>query len=342
MVRKSPSGTEGQGLRERLAPPRRVPNAVKEHEDVRASRGHQGIVKGPSRSEVLGNRLGWTFVSPTLLIIALLFIAPIVLVFVMAATKWTLMGGQQDVNFPENFHKVFADPLLMDSAWFTLKYTFATTFIIMPIALGLAMLVQESRRWNNIIRTAILLPSALGIASSSLLFYALYSPQVGPLNSILAKLGLMEQNASLLGSPNGALWATVFLVVWRFSGYYMLLTMVGLQAIPPDVYEAAKIDGANRFQSFMNITLPLLKPTLAMTWIMSITGSLLAFDQFYVLTKGGPNNSTVTVVQLIYKYAFETKKDLGMAAALSVIVLVALVVINFFMLKSMGVNDEED
>ncbi len=316
-----------EGLRDRLIPPRRVP----------ADR-----IKEPTRpSSAKENRKGWGFVSFEMIIILVMFIAPIILVGVMSASKWTLMGGDQGVNFPENYTKVFADPLLQQSIWFTLKYTVVTTLILMPLALGLAMLVQESRRWNNILRTAILLPSALGIASSSLLFYALYSPQVGPLNPILSKFGLMDANSSILGSPNGALWATVFLIVWRFSGYYMLLTMVGLQAIPGDVYEAARIDGASRFQQFKSITLPLLRPTLAMTWIMSITGSLLAFDQFYILTKGGPNNSTVTVVQLIYKYAFETKKDLGMAAALSVLVLLALVAINFFQLRAMGVGDEE-
>lgn len=295
-----------------------------------------------ARAQKTENRRGWSFVSPTMLIILIFFVAPIILVVIMSVSKWTLMGGGMGLNFPQNFQKVLADPLVMESFWFTLKYTVLTTLILMPVALGLALLVQEQSRWNNILRTAILLPSALGIASSSLLFYALYSPQVGPLNPILDWLGWMDRDASILGTPNGALWATVFLVVWRYAGYYMLLTMVGLQAIPGDVYEAARIDGASRWQQFKSITLPLLRPTLAMTWIMSITGSLLAFDQFFVLTKGGPNNSTNTVVLMIYKYAFETKKDLGMAAALSVLVLLALVLINFFQLKAMGVGNEED
>lgn len=288
------------------------------------------------------NARGWGWATPTTIILAVLFIAPIVLVVVMSGSKWTLLGGNKGTNFPENFTKVVADPLLGQSIVFTLKYTLLTTVILMPLALLLALLVQEARKWNNIMRTAILLPSALGIASASLLFYALYSPQVGPLNKLFASMGIMDQNASLLGTPNGALWCTVILVVWRFVGYYMLLTMVGLQAIPGDVYEAATIDGAGRWQTFWSITFPLLKPTLAMTMIMSITGSLLAFDQFYILTKGGPNNSTLTVVQLIYKYAFETKKDLGMAAALSVLVLVALVIINAIQLKAMGTDAQED
>ena len=287
------------------------------------------------------NMWGWLFASPTTIILMVLFLAPIVLVGIMSFSKWTLLGGNQGANGLTNYSKVLADPLLLDSVWFTLKYTVITTIILMPIALGLALLVQESRRWNNILRTAILIPSALGIASASLLFYALYSPQVGPVNDLLSALGLMDKDSSILGTPTGALMATVFLVVWRFAGYYMLLTMVGLQAIPDDVYEAARIDGANAWRTFTNVTLPLLKPTLAMTLIMSITGSLLAFDQFYILTKGGPNNSTMTVVQLIYKYAFETKRDLGMAAALSVLVLLVLVIVNAVQLRAMGLSSKE-
>lgn len=287
------------------------------------------------------NRTGWLFATPVTLILLVLFIAPVVLVIIMSGSGWKLLGGNQGFNGFENYSRVLADPLLLQSVWFTLKYTVITTVILMPIALGLALLVQESRRWNNVLRTAILVPSALGIASASLLFYALYSPQVGPINAFLGRVGLMDPNTSILGTPDGALWATVFLVVWRFSGFYMLLTMVGLQAIPEDVYEAARIDGANRWRTFTSITLPLLKPTIAMTMIMSITGSLLAFDQFYVLTKGGPNNATMTVVLMIYRYAFETKRDLGMAAALSVLVLVALVVINAVQLRAMGVSKED-
>ncbi len=108
----------------------------------------------------------------------------------------------------------------------------------------------------------------------------------------------------------------------------MLLLMVGLQSIPPDVYEAAEVDGANRWQIFRRITLPLLRPSLALCTILIITGSLLAFDQFYILTKGGPDNSTITLVQLMYNVAFQGQNNLGLAAALSIIVLLALVVIN--------------
>jgi multiple sugar transport system permease protein len=107
----------------------------------------------------------------------------------------------------------------------------------------------------------------------------------------------------------------------------MLIFLVGLQAIPDDLFEAAALDGASRIQVFRHITWPLLRPSLALALILCVTGSLLAFDQFYILTKGAPDNSTVTVVQLIYREAFQ-KQNLGTSAAISIIILVALLVLN--------------
>ena len=202
------------------------------------------------------------------------------------------------------------------------------------LALVIALIVQETSRWNSFLRAAILVPSALGLASASLLFYGLYSPNIGPLSPILEKLGLIDEPISFLGTPTAALWSTVFLIVWRFTGFYMLILLVGLQGIPMDIYEAGRIDGASRLQIFRRITLPLLRPSIAMSVILCVTGSLLAFDQFYILTKGGPDNSTMTVVQLIYREAFG-KFDMGAAAALSVVVLFALVVINLVQFRAL-------
>jgi multiple sugar transport system permease protein len=201
--------------------------------------------------------------------------------------------------------------------------------------------VQETSRWNSFLRAAILVPSALGLASASLLFYGLYSPNIGPLSPILEKLGLIDEPISFLGTPTAALWSTVFLIVWRFTGFYMLILLVGLQGIPMDVYEAGRIDGASRFQIFRSITLPLLRPSIAMSVILCVTGSLLAFDQFYILTKGGPDNSTITVVQLIYSVAFQGQNDLGVAGAISVIVLAALIIINIGQIRAFRGKSED-
>lgn len=272
--------------------------------------------------------LGWLYAAPTAAMVLVFFVLPLLLVLQMSASDWGLFAGNRGVNLPENYTEALDHRLLWPAVVFTLKYTVITTVLLIGVALGLALVVQESSRWKNLLRTSILVPSALGLASASLLFYALYSQQSGPINPTLMALGVIDEEISFLRTSTSALWSTVFLIVWRFAGFYMLLLMVGLQGISHDVYEAARIDGAGRWQIFSRITLPLLRPSLALCTILCVTGSLLAFDQFYILTKGGPDNSTVTVVQLIYTMAFAGQNNLGLAAALSVLVLLALLVLN--------------
>jgi multiple sugar transport system permease protein len=272
---------------------------------------------------------GWLYATPTALSVLLLFVLPLLLVFKMSASKWPLLAGDKGLNFPDNYTKAVHNRFFADSVVFTLKYTALATVLLLLLGLGLALLVQESSGWRTLLRASFLVPSALGLASASLLFYVLYSPLAGPLAPLMNRLGW-----TFLGSPGAALASTLFLIVWRYAGFYMLLMLVGLQGIPADVYEAARIDGASRWQTFRTITLPLLRPTLALTTVLCVTGSLLAFEQFYILTKGGPDNSTISVVQLIYTVAFQGQNDLGVAAALSVIVLLALVVINVLQLRA--------
>jgi len=273
--------------------------------------------------------LGWLYATPTAVFVAALFVLPLLLVFKMSASRWPLLAGDRGINFPDNYEKAVHNRFFTDSIVFTLKYTFLATILLLTLGLGLAMLVQESSRWRNLLRASFLIPSALGLASASLLFYVLYSPLVGPLAPVMQNLGL-----SFLGTPNWALASTLFLIVWRYAGFYMVLMLVGLQGIPAEVYEAARIDGASRWQLFRWVTLPLLRPTLALTTVLCVTGSLLAFEQFYILTKGGPDNSTISVVQLIYSVAFQGQNDLGVAAALSVIGLFALLIINVAQLRA--------
>jgi len=278
---------------------------------------------------------GWLYASPTALFVGVLFIIPLVLVVLMSFADWPLFAGFRGWNFPDNYVSALDNRLIWQAVRFTLLYTVVATVILIGLGLGLAMLVQQSSRWRSFLRTAFLIPSALGLASASLLFYVLYSPLAGPLAD-----WMQAADFTILGSPGGALWATVFLIVWRFTGFYMLLLLVGLQAIPGEVYEAARIDGANRWQTFIHVTVPLLRSTFALTIVMCVTGSLLAFEQFYILTKGGPDNSTMTVVQLMYSMAFQGQNDLGVSGALSVVVLVALVLINVFQLRFLRGKEE--
>ena len=276
---------------------------------------------------------GIGYTTPATIIVVVFFLVPLVLVFWMSANDWPLLGSPTR-NLPDNYSNIGHDQLLHDAITFTLKYTAIVTVVLSGVAMGLALLVQEQRPGVGIMRTAYFLPGAVGFAAASLLFYGFYA-QDGPLDDILRATGIIDEPVAWLGSPGKALFSTIAMVVWRFAGFNMLILLTGLQAIPTDVYEAARIDGASRWQLFRHITVPLLRPTIALMLVLSITGSLLAFDQFFILTRGGPDGSTVSVVMVIYREAF-TKFNLGYAAAISVVVLAVLVAVNVLQLRILG------
>ena len=293
-------------------------------------------------------RLGWwrtrqlvgvAYALPTITFVLVLFVTPLLLVAKMSLSSWPLLGGDRGLNFPKNYLALFANKLFAPAVIFTIEYTVLVTLLLIGIALGLALLVQEGGRWVGMLRTVFLLPVSLGLASASLLFWGFYSPSIGPISPILEQLSLISHPISFLGTSLSALLSTTFLIVWKYAGLYMLILLVGLQAIPLEVYEACALDGATRGQTFRYVTLPLLRPSLALALILCVTGSLLAFDQFYILTKGAPDNSTVTVVQLIYREAFQ-RQNLGTAAAVSIIVLGALLVLNAAQFRALRSPEE--
>jgi multiple sugar transport system permease protein len=275
---------------------------------------------------------GAAYAAPAAVFVAVFFVWPLLLVARMSASDWPLIAGDRGLNAPENYTGLTDDPLFWPAVGFTLRYTVIVVVVLLVLAMIMALLVQERRRFVGFFRTAYFLPVAVGLASASLLFWGFYSPAIGPVDPILQRLGLLEGNIPWIGTPNMALFSTIALIVWKFAGFFMLILLVGLQAIPLEVYEAARMDGANRWQTFRRVTLPLLRPSIALCLILSVTGSLLAFDQFFILTRGGPDNSTVTIVMLIYREAFQ-RFNLGTAAALSVVILVVLLVLNIIQFR---------
>jgi multiple sugar transport system permease protein len=259
--------------------------------------------------------------------VGLFFVVPLLLVGWMSLNDWPLLGDPE-LNAPENYADIADNELIRTATWFTLKYTVVITVLLFVLAFGLALLVQHRRRGVGFFRTAFFLPMAVGFASASLLFLGLLSDEIGPVTDALSALGLVDGYVSWAsGSANSALGSSVALVLWRFAGFNMLILLTGLQAIPLEVYEAARIDGASRWQTFRRITLPLMRPTIALVLTLMITGSLLAFDQFWILTRGGPDNSTTSLVMVIYREAF-IRLDLGSAAGISVVLLAVLIIFN--------------
>ncbi|WP_377273108.1 carbohydrate ABC transporter permease [Peterkaempfera sp. SMS 1(5)a] len=297
---------------------------------------------GYSRSRArrrLRQLTGLGYAAPTAAVVGLFFLVPLGLVAWMSLHHWPLLGPAT-FNAPQNYSRIADNTLIGQAAWFTVKYTVVTTVLLFAVSFGLALAVQHSRPGAGLLRTAFLLPTAVGFATASLLFLGLLSNAIGPVNPLLHTLGLISRPIDwITGSPTTALSSTVTLVIWRFAGFNMLILLTGLQAIPTELYEAARIDGANRRQILRRITVPLMRPTIALVLIMMITGSVLAFDQFYILTKGGPDNSTASVVLVIVREAF-VRFDLGSAAALSVVVLAVLVLLNVVQLSLLRRRDD--
>ncbi len=263
---------------------------------------------------------GYLYIAPALATVGLFFLTPLALLGGMALHDWPLMGTPS-FRGVGNFQALFADRTFWSSLGFTAKYTALITPAIFLPAYGLAHLVNRRLRGVGVLRTLYFLPVVIGLGPASLLWVWLLNDQVGILHQIFSGLGFLQEPA--LSNAGTAFVAVLAMVVWKTVGFSMVLLLVGLQAIPAELYEAARLDGANRWQLQTRITLPLLRPTLALALIMSVVGSFLAFDQFFIMTGGGPNNSTITVVYWIYRASF-TYFKLGYGAAMSLVLMVIL------------------
>jgi multiple sugar transport system permease protein len=191
----------------------------------------------------------------------------------------------------------------------------------------LAFLIRRPTRAARVFQTIYFLPVVIGLASGSYIWMVMWQSDIGPATRLLGGIGIVDPTRNYFASFWPALAIVVGMVTWKVVGLQMLLLLAGIQSIPDDVNEAARIDGTNGWQLFRHITLPLLRPTLALVLVFSVAGSLLAFDQFYIMTTGGPAGSTITAVYEIYRTSF-VQFDLGYGAALSILLMLVLGVVS--------------
>jgi len=271
---------------------------------------------------------GFLYILPSLLFVVVFFLIPLAMVVWMSLHDWPLLG-EPTFSGVDNYASLLADSTFWDSLWFTTKYTILVTPAIFICAYILAQLVNSKMRGVGLFRTIYFLPVIIGLGTSSLLWVWLFNDQVGLFNFILSHLGMIKE--PVLTTPSTSLAGVIVMVVWKTVGFTMVLLLVGMQAIPTELYEAAKIDGATWWPIQFFITLPLLRRTIALALIISVVGSFLAFDQFFIMTGGGPNNSTITVVYWIYRASF-TYFKLGYGSALSLLLMVILTAISVLQL----------
>jgi multiple sugar transport system permease protein len=265
-----------------------------------------------------GRYLGLLYVAPALAFVLLFTVYPLAQMVWMSLHNWSLIAAKKYVGFG-NFTKAWADPQFWTSLQFTLKYTILITPILMILGYLIALLTAENRPLRQFTRSVVFAPVVIGLGASSLLWYWLFSYDFGLINRSLIDLGVIARPVVWFGADADlSMWAVIASIVWKVVGFGTILFVAAIHAIPLELNEAAMVDGASYWQRVFKITLPLTAKTILLVTLISVIGSLLAFDQFYIMTAGQPRNLTATSVFLIYLNSFPYLK-LGYGAALSLI-----------------------
>ncbi|MGK9232432.1 sugar ABC transporter permease [Inquilinus limosus] len=274
---------------------------------------------------------GLLFVLPAVALVVVFFVVPLAMTAWMSLHNWPLMGVSRFIGL-DNYLAIARDMRFWNALRFTALYTVVVTIAIFAVAFPLALFVEKPRPFGGFFRTAYFLPVVVGFASASLLWSWLLNVDAGLFSPAAEALGLTSGRVNLLADFDPAFWSIIAMVVWKVAGFTMVILMTGLQGIPADYLEAAKIDGAGAWARFRRITLPLMRRTIALALILSVTGSMLAFDQFYIILGGGPRNQTVTAVYWIFNQSFVSFR-LGYGAALSMVLLAILLVLSVIQLR---------
>jgi multiple sugar transport system permease protein len=284
------------------------------------------------RSAVFSARrwTGFFYVAPAMALVLVFFLLPLGMTAWMSLNNWPLLGEHHFIGLA-NYAAILKDTRFWNAMRFTAYYTFVVTIAIFAVAFPLALYVEGPRRINGLYRAAFFLPAVVGFASASLLWSWLANVDAGLFSPLAEKLGLTDGRYNLLAGFDAAFWSIIVMVVWKVAGFTMVILMTGLQSIPGDLKEAAVIDGAGAFARFRRITLPMMRRTIALALVLSVAGSVLAFDQFYIILRGGPRNQTLTAVYWIFNQSFVSFK-LGYGAALSMALLAILVMLSLLQL----------
>ncbi|AFL49997.1 carbohydrate ABC transporter permease [Sinorhizobium fredii] len=298
-------------------------------------------IASPSPRRRKRKRSGWRgllYIAPAMALVTVFFVLPVLFTVWMSLHKWPLLGKPAWIGFG-NYVRMVSDARFMTALGFTAHYTIIVTLAIFAVAFPLAIFVEKQRPLVPAYRTIIFLPVVVGLASASLLWVWLANVDSGLFAPLMQWLGLTNGRINLLAGFDTAFLTIIVMVVWKIAGFTMIILLTGLQAIPAELTEAARIDGARRWQRFRYLTLPLMRRTMALALILSVTGSILAFDQFYIMTSGGPQNRMISVVYYIFIQSF-VSFNLGYGAALSIALLAILVAISIFQLWLLKVGDE--
>lgn len=277
------------------------------------------------------NLYGWLFVIPAALFIFILNFYPMISAFLLSLQS----GRGNNLKFAglKNYARLFEDEMFLTSVGNVITYLVIQVPVMLLMALILASLLNDPKlKFKGIFRTMIFLPCATSLVSSAMIFKSFFSID-GIVNTTLISLGFLEGPMSWLTHPIWAKFVIILTITWRWTGYNTVFYLAGLQNIDRSIYEAARIDGASASAQFFQITVPLLKPVILLTSIMSTNGTLQLFDEVRNITNGGPGIATLSISQYIYNLSFMYNPQFGYAAAVSYAILVMVAVLSFVQVK---------
>jgi multiple sugar transport system permease protein len=273
---------------------------------------------------------GWLFILPCLIGFGTLTLIPILFSFVISFTDWNFLNGIKGIEFVgfDNFIKMWSDKWFTDSLVNNIIFTLVTVPCTMILALITAVMLNDKTFLKAPIRLMIFLPYISSIVAVSVVWAILYSPSQGPINAFLRSVGI-DNPPGWLSDSTWALPAIIILTVWMNVGYNMIIYLAGLQGIPKELYEAARIDGAGPVTIFFKITVPMLSPTSFFVLVTCIIQSFQVFAAIFIMTEGGPGTSTSVLTYYIYQAGFSFY-DMGYASAMAWILFIIVFAITIF------------
>jgi multiple sugar transport system permease protein len=271
--------------------------------------------------------VGLGLTAPALLFVGVFALFPLGFGVYISLTNWPLVGPYHFIGL-SNYQSLVHNSEFLQSIVFTLKYTAIVTIPIFVVGYALAVFVRSNRPGTTVFRTLIFLPYIVGLVAESYMAVVELQPDSGTANFVLSKLRIVSDSTAWTVHTGLATTAICILVIWFASGLTMMLLMAGMQAIPSELYEQARVDGASWWSAERRLTLPLLRRSVALSLIISVIGSFLAFNQFYIITDGGPGTSTQSVVMQIFQTAIPGQ-DVGLASAMSVVLVIVVGLITF-------------
>lgn len=289
-----------------------------------------------SKHSINDNLNGYIFLLPSLSFFLVFMAFPVIFSLFLSFCEWDLISGFGNIKFigVENFLNLFISENVLASLNNTLFYTIIVVPATLIIALVLAILVNNGVFLKKLIRLGFFMPYIASLVAVSTVWIAMFDNSRGPVNQILRALGV-ENPPTWLASPDYAFWVIILLSVWTGVGYCLVIYMAALQNVPQELYEASRVDGANSFSRFWNITVPMISPTTFFLVTTRIIASFQVFTPVKLMTQGGPVNSTSVIVFEIYREAFAYYK-MGYSSAIAWILFVLIFVVTIIQWKFQG------